>query len=81
MGKDRRPRKRILKNVPKKCYFCDEKKTPSYEDVASLQKFVTDRGKIVARTRNGLCAKHQKEMTLNVKYARHLALIPFISRG
>ncbi len=81
MGKDRRPRKRILKGVPKKCFFCEERKTPSFEDVSTLQRFLTERGKIIPRSRNGLCAKHQKEMTKNIKYARHLALVPFVARG
>lgn len=81
MGKDRRPRKRILKNVPKKCFFCDEKKEPNYEDVSVLQRFLTERGKIIPRSRNGLCSKHQKSCSLNIKYARHLALLPFVSRG
>lgn len=81
MGKDRRPRKRILKGVPKECFFCSEKKEPTFEEVSSLQKFLTERGKIIPRSRNGLCAKHQKAVTMNIKYARHLALLPFIARG
>lgn len=80
MAKDRRPRKRIIKGVPKKCYFCDEKKEPAFEDVAVLHRFLTDRGKIIARSRSGLCAKHQKSVERNIKYARHLALLPFVVR-
>lgn len=81
MGKDRRPRKRILKGVPKNCFFCEEKKEPTYEDIGALQRFSTERGKIIPRSRNGLCAKHQKGLTKNIKYARHLALLPFLVRG
>lgn len=81
MGKNRRPRKRIIKGVPKNCYFCEEKKQPSFEDVGSIQRFLTERGKIIPRSRNGLCAKHQKALALNTKYARHLSLIPFLIRG
>jgi small subunit ribosomal protein S18 len=77
--KKRIPKKKIT--VPKSCYFCKEKKMPHYADVAALQKFVTDRGKLVGRTRNGLCAKHQRRMTFAVKHARHLALLPFVDRG
>jgi small subunit ribosomal protein S18 len=51
-----------------------------YSDVETLQKFLTERGKIMGRARNGLCAKHQRHFTLAVKYARHLALLPFISK-
>ena len=81
MGKDRRPRKRILKGVPKKCFFCEEKKDPSFEDVSVLQRFLTERGKIIPRSRSGLCSKHQKTLARNTKYARHLALLPFVARG
>jgi small subunit ribosomal protein S18 len=81
MAKDRRPRKRILKGVPKKCFFCEEKKEPTFEDTGVLQRFLTERGKIIARSRNGLCAKHQKAVTKNIKHARYLALLSFVVRG
>lgn len=74
--KKRAPKKRIT--VPRTCYFCKESKTPWYSDVSSLQKFVSDRGKIIGRTRTGLCAKHQRRLTSAVKHARHLALMPFV---
>jgi small subunit ribosomal protein S18 len=74
----RKPRRKII--APKKCVFCDEQKTPSYTDSTSLQKFLTERGKIIGRVRSGLCAKHQRQLTESIKYARHLALLPFIGR-
>ncbi len=70
------PKRKI--KVPKDCYFCKEKKTPWYSDVSSLEKFVTDRGKIIGRTRTGLCAKHQRALTSAIKHARHVALLPFV---
>lgn len=73
--KKRLPKRKIV--VPKSCFFCKEKKTPWYSDVASLQKFVTERGKLLGRTRTGLCAKHQRRLTSAVKHARLLALLPF----
>lgn len=75
-----RPVRRKIQ-TPKECYFCKEKKTPWYTETVDLQKFLTERGKIVGRTRNGLCALHQRRMTTAIKYARHLALLPFVSRG
>ena len=42
-----------------------------------LRSFVTDRGKIQPRRRTGVCAKHQRHLTLAIKRARHLALLPF----
>lgn len=65
---------------PKDCYFCKEKKEPAFADVEILRRFITERGKIIGRTRSGLCAKHQKRLTLSIKHARHLALLPFIER-
>ena len=76
-------KKKILRRkitVPKECFFCKEKKTPSYTDSATLSRFITERGKIIGRVRNGLCAMHQKDLTEEIKYARHLALMSFIVR-
>jgi small subunit ribosomal protein S18 len=74
----RRPRRKI--NVPKQCYFCVEKKAPRYADVAVLQRYISERGKIVGRVRSGICAKHQRQLTYAIKHARHLALLPFVVR-
>ncbi|MBI2443432.1 MAG: 30S ribosomal protein S18 [Candidatus Levybacteria bacterium] len=74
----KRPARKI--SVPKECYFCKEEKEPWYSDVASLQKFVTDRGKIVGRLRNGLCARHQRRLTFAIKHARIIALMPYTQR-
>lgn len=73
-----KPRRKI--QVPKQCYFCSEKKTPSYGDVSVLQRFLTERGKIIGRARSGLCSAHQRDLTSSIKYARHLALLPFVAR-
>ena len=74
------PRRTKSKLSSKECYFCKEKKEPNFEETSILQKFLTERGKIVARVRSGLCAKHQKDVAKQVKYGRHLALLPFLSR-
>lgn len=75
-------KKRMVKKQesPKNCYFCSEKKEPTYMDPTSLAKFITERGKIFSRSRSGLCAMHQRHLTLAVKHARHLALLPFSPR-
>lgn len=73
-----RSRKKIV--VPQKCYFCVEKKEPWYTDVEVLRRYLTERGKIIGRARNGLCAKHQNRLSLAIKHARHLALLPFVGR-
>lgn len=73
-----RPKRKFT--TPKNCVFCDEKKEPWFSDLDPLQKLLTERGKIIGRSRSGLCAMHQRHLTSAVKYARHLALLPFISR-
>ncbi len=77
--KQMRPARRKIV-APKDCYFCTEKKEPTYADTSSAQKFITDRGKIMGRVRTGICSKHQRTLTLAIKHARHLALIPFLIR-
>ena len=71
-------RKRI--GPKKECFFCKEKKEPTFKDAVTLAKFLTERGKILGRARSGFCAKHQREFEKQVKYARHLAILPFLSR-
>jgi small subunit ribosomal protein S18 len=74
--KDREPRQ-IRRKV---CKLCVEKiETIDYKDDRRLSRFITDRGKIVPRRISGACARHQKQITLAVKRARILALLPFTS--
>ena len=73
--------KRIRKPKTKEsCYFCKEKKDPSFKDIQVLKRFLTERNKIISRSRSGVCAKHQKDLSKNIKRARHLALLPFTAR-
>ncbi len=62
------------------CSFCQTKKEPSYTDTASLRRFISDRSKIIPKLRSGLCSKHQRKVTREIKYARHLSLLPFVTR-
>ncbi len=48
-----------------------------YKDEKLLRRFITDRGKIIPRRITGNCARHQREITMAVKRARHVALLPF----
>jgi len=60
------------------CPFCsaaDQK--IDYKDAAALGRFLTDRGKIKPRRKIGTCARHQRQLALAIKRARHLALLPF----
>jgi small subunit ribosomal protein S18 len=61
----------------KVCAFCTEKLTPAYTDIVTLRRFTSARGKIVGKQRSGVCSKHQRFLTREIKHARHLALLPF----
>ncbi|MBU2052269.1 MAG: 30S ribosomal protein S18 [Patescibacteria group bacterium] len=62
-----------------KCFFCQNEQVPGYQEFETLKKFLSDRGKILARDKSGVCAKHQRLLAREIKRARHLALLPFVS--
>jgi small subunit ribosomal protein S18 len=49
----------------------------NYKDVKTLRHFITERGKILPRRISGNCAKHQRDLTTEIKRARNIALMPF----
>jgi small subunit ribosomal protein S18 len=60
------------------CTFCADDAPPiDYKDPQGLKYFVSERGKIVPRRISGTCAKHQRSLTLAIKRARNIALLPF----
>ena len=62
-----------------KCFFCQNEKLPDYKDFDALSKWLSDRGKILGRDKSGACARHQRRLAREIKHARHLALLPFVS--
>jgi small subunit ribosomal protein S18 len=67
----RRPRRKV-------CAFCvDKVEKIDYKDAAKLRRFTTERGKILPRRISGNCAKHQRQVTIAIKRARNIALLPF----
>ena len=63
----------------KSCPYCRDKvEFVDYKDVASLRKFVSDRGKIRSRRITGACRRHQNQIATAVKRARELALLPYV---
>ena len=71
-------RERGRKPKKKVCSFCvDKVEQIDYKDVPRLRRYITERGKILPRRISGNCAKHQRQMTLAVKRARNIALLPF----
>jgi small subunit ribosomal protein S18 len=70
------PRRFIAR--PKICQFCAEKNTViDYKQVDLLRRFVTEEGKIRPRRQTGTCARHQRALAVEIKRARHVALLPF----
>ena len=68
--------------IPKRkvCLFCSGRiETVDYKDPAKLRQFISDRGKIEPRRKTGTCAKHQRTLTVAIKRARYLALLPYVS--
>ena len=55
------------------------KKVCDYKDVARLRKYVSERAKIIPRRVTGTCAYHQRALTVAIKRARHVALMPYVS--
>lgn len=62
-----------------KCFFCEHKVDPTYKESENIEKFMSPRKKIINRERSGVCAKHQRMLTHEIKYARFLALLPYVS--
>ncbi|MCK4386718.1 MAG: 30S ribosomal protein S18 [Candidatus Pacebacteria bacterium] len=62
------------------CFFAQNNtKQIDYKDVETLKKFINPHGRILARKRAGLCAKHQRQLAQAIKRARFLALLPYTS--
>lgn len=73
---DSMPRQRRIKK--KVCAFCADKNLGiDYKDADKLRKYVSEKGKILPRRVTGLCAKHQREVTVAIKRARHIGLLPY----
>jgi small subunit ribosomal protein S18 len=70
-GKGRRPKKKV-------CSFCvDKVESIDYKEVPKIRRYTTERGKILPRRISGNCAKHQRQLTVAIKRARNMALLPF----
>ena len=66
----------------KVCKFCVEKiDAINYKDVRLLSGFVAERGKIVPRRLTGVCTPHQRRLSVAIKQARNIALLPFAGRA
>ncbi len=70
--------KKVFKK--KFCRFCQDKvHSVDYKDTARIQKFVTERGKILPSRISGNCAKHQRMIARAIKISRMVAFLPFVA--
>lgn len=78
---DRGDRRGGRKGRKKVCAFCVDKGLEhiDYKDVPRLRRYLSERGKIVPRRVTGSCARHQRELTIAIKRARHIALLPYVT--
>ena len=72
-------KKKFKKPSKKKvCAFCQNKEGKiDYKDVNKIKKYITEKGKILPRRQTGVCSTHQRELSLAIKRARVMALLPF----
>ena len=66
----------------KLCKFCENNDNDfNYKNEKKLRHYINDRGKIIPRRMTGTCAKHQRKLTIAIKRARYMAILPFTSEA
>ena len=79
-GNDRPMRAGVRKGRRKVCAFCvDKVDYIDYKDPAVLRRYLSERGKILPRRVTGTCARHQRALTVAIKRARQIALLPYVA--
>ena len=80
MDREQKPFRQSNRKRNKVCQFCADKvEYIDYKDTARLRKYISERSKILPRRITGTCAKHQRQVTIAVKRARQIALLPYVS--
>ena len=75
--KARKAKKKMFQRR-KVCRFCADKKLAiDYKEAKTLRLFISETGKVTPRRISGTCAKHQRQLALAIKRARHIALMPY----
>lgn len=73
-------RRRTGRRRKKVCVYCADKNAViDYKDINKLKRYVSERGKILPRRITGNCAKHQRALTVAIKRARHIAIMPYVA--
>jgi len=84
MEESRSPRRKMMPGRRifrvKQCKFCEQNMPDiNYKNIELLEKFITERGKILPRRISGNCAKHQRYLAQEIRRARCAALLPYVS--
>ena len=84
MAKERAPRRRLGPREGqarrRNCTFCQNKiEDVDYKDLNLIRRFISERGKIRSRRITGACRRHQNQVSVAVKRAREMALLPYVS--
>ena len=75
-----RPARPMRRGRKKVCSFCvDKVEHIDFKDTAKLRRYLSERGKILPRRTTGTCAAHQRQLTVAIKRARHIALLPYVA--
>ena len=71
-----------MRRPQKTCAICESGvRIVDYKDEKLLQRFLTERGKILPSRLSGISARHQRQLSVAIKRARFLALLPYVKRG
>ena len=72
-------KRRNIRRRKKVCVFCADKTAViDYKDANKLKRYISERCKILPRRITGNCAKHQRALTVAVKRARQIAILPYV---
>lgn len=74
------PVKKKIRRSNKPCAFCVNKTEPDYKLLDTLEIALSNKRRLVSRLVTGVCQKHQRRVSVAVKQARHLAMLPFVGR-
>ncbi len=74
-------KKKKLPPVKTNDLFIKNGTQPDYKDIDAIRPYVTERGRILPKSRTGLTTKTQRRLAIAVKRARHLALLPFVVKA
>jgi len=78
--KEKRQGAFVRHGPPKSCRLCaDHVEGIDYKEIDRIARYVTERGKIMPSRLTGTCAKHQRRLTMSIKRARYMALLPYVA--